>query len=814
MRSLLSLIPFVTCLVALIPPADAAWQPGYEAPGFRGGDVHCGLSWEGRLVLGGDFEGAGCARSTGVVFVENGSFVAVPSPSYARLRPTGSAYGGRGVRALAVHDGALIAGGNFEIDGTGVRNVARWNGTRWAALRTSSASTGLEGGAVRHLAVVDGTLFASGDFDADAHGTPLPGMARWTDDGWVAVPVPPSGSRVIAAIDGVLYGGLSRWTGSAWEPLAPWTGTARVKAIDRVDGGIAYGGFFETIDGVEIPGCALRRDDGSFEALGGDITITYPYPPLGPETEQRAALAIASHGGRTFAIAPQGDSFSGPGGFVLCVLEDGQWVEAEGVEAWSDYGAETGDLLLHDGALVALLASRTLADVDGASALSALRRADATWEPLVAGHGISAPVTALEVVDGRIWAGTEEFGLLYETDAGVERLAPRARAHYGSIVRTDAGVLVAAAVDESSDYPAIGLSVSNFTLEAGTGRIVGAPYLVPSNFQVASDAVVRAVPWRDRQFVVLTFRPHGGPLETIFTEPVRLFLGVDEGLPGAPRLDGAVDAVVVHDGQPWYAYENQVFRLDGEPDETVVATLVGSFNGPVRALVSDGARLVVGGDFESVNATPAASLAAFADGAWSEVAAIDGRVEALATDGEHVVVGGEFTSIAGVPTRNLAVVRGLSVGAFADGPDGPLDAVAVEPGRLVIAGDFTAVGGVCAAGLARWDAPLGTVGIDGPDDVPDEAAFSFQLAKPAPNPFNAHTSVGFSLARAGNVRLRVIDASGRVVRTLVHASLPAGAHAAAWDGRDAHGHGVASGVYFAALTVDGRQVREKIVLVK
>jgi len=73
----------------------------------------------------------------------------------------------------------------------------------------------------------------------------------------------------------------------------------------------------------------------------------------------------------------------------------------------------------------------------------------------------------------------------------------------------------------------------------------------------------------------------------------------------------------------------------------------------------------------------------------------------------------------------------------------------------------------------------------------------------APNPFNPRTVLSFDLPEAGPVRLRIYGVDGRLVRTLLEASLDAGPHRASWDGRDAAGRSVASGPYLARLEAAG-----------
>ena len=57
---------------------------------------------------------------------------------------------------------------------------------------------------------------------------------------------------------------------------------------------------------------------------------------------------------------------------------------------------------------------------------------------------------------------------------------------------------------------------------------------------------------------------------------------------------------------------------------------------------------------------------------------------------------------------------------------------------------------------------------------------------------------------AARVRLSVFDMAGRQVRTLLDETLPAGPHAASWDGNDARGASAPPGVYLVrAVTPTG-----------
>ena len=98
--------------------------------------------------------------------------------------------------------------------------------------------------------------------------------------------------------------------------------------------------------------------------------------------------------------------------------------------------------------------------------------------------------------------------------------------------------------------------------------------------------------------------------------------------------------------------------------------------------------------------------------------------------------------------------------------------------------------------------------------APAAAAVGFELAQNAPNPFNPDTVIPFQLTRGGHVSLEVFDVAGRRVRTLVDASLPAGLHQAAWDGRDGGGRALASGVYLYRMRGGGRSETRRMLLLK
>lgn len=83
-----------------------------------------------------------------------------------------------------------------------------------------------------------------------------------------------------------------------------------------------------------------------------------------------------------------------------------------------------------------------------------------------------------------------------------------------------------------------------------------------------------------------------------------------------------------------------------------------------------------------------------------------------------------------------------------------------------------------------------------------------------PNPFNPRTTLSFSLPATAPAQLSIHDLRGRRVVTLLDGPLAAGKHQVSWDGRDANGRNVTSGVYVARLQSGGEIRSVRVALSK
>jgi peptidoglycan/xylan/chitin deacetylase (PgdA/CDA1 family) len=81
-----------------------------------------------------------------------------------------------------------------------------------------------------------------------------------------------------------------------------------------------------------------------------------------------------------------------------------------------------------------------------------------------------------------------------------------------------------------------------------------------------------------------------------------------------------------------------------------------------------------------------------------------------------------------------------------------------------------------------------------------------------PNPLRTGSCrLPFSLPRPGNVTVRILNLSGRSVRTLAAGRMEAGDGSARWDGLDDRGAGAPAGIYFYEIQTPSSRVARKLV---
>ncbi len=83
-----------------------------------------------------------------------------------------------------------------------------------------------------------------------------------------------------------------------------------------------------------------------------------------------------------------------------------------------------------------------------------------------------------------------------------------------------------------------------------------------------------------------------------------------------------------------------------------------------------------------------------------------------------------------------------------------------------------------------------------------------------PNPFREETTISFELRADDHVAIHIYNVAGQHVRTLLSADTPAGPHSLVWDGGDAVGRKVSSGVYFCRLQTSRELQTRKMIVIR
>lgn len=218
---------------------------------------------------------------------------------------------------------------------------------------------------------------------------------------------------------------------------------------------------------------------------------------------------------------------------------------------------------------------------------------------------------------------------------------------------------------------------------------------------------------------------------------------------------------------------------------------VGTGIGSITSLSVAGDELVAGSDLGGIAVSSDSGKTWVSSGGSNGITnTIIGGIVADAGNIFAATNGGVFLSTDGGNTWNNES-NGL--------PDIPLIKSIVVSSRYLFVG--LQQGGV-------WRRPLSemvTIVVANDNMVP-RSSFLFQNF---PNPFNPSTLIRYELAKNSRVKVGIYDVLGRIVATLVDGYEIAGVHAVDFDGSR-----LASGTYFYRLTVGGRVITKKMLLLK
>lgn len=130
--------------------------------------------------------------------------------------------------------------------------------------------------------------------------------------------------------------------------------------------------------------------------------------------------------------------------------------------------------------------------------------------------------------------------------------------------------------------------------------------------------------------------------------------------------------------------------------------------------------------------------------------------------------------------------------------------------HIINTGDVISYDKPIGVKVNAYQALLTPLGVDAFADLILKTEFGLSPARPSP--FRSQTVLSYRLGVQAHVRLAIVDAAGRLVRSLVDEDRPAGEHTAVWDGRADDGRSAPTGLYFAVL--DGLSARSVTRLVR
>ena len=291
----------------------------------------------------------------------------------------------------------------------------------------------------------------------------------------------------------------------------------------------------------------------------------------------------------------------------------------------------------------------------------------------------------------------------------------------------------------------------------------------------------------------------------------------DAGEGDAEADDAAADAAAADDAEADAGGDAEVEADAGEGDAEVEAD-AGEGDAEVEADAGEGdAEADAGGDAEADAAADAAAAAPALTtykSAWAFIVTSD--IHGMETGTAYTLVAENLRTgvvatenITSVAKRSSAVWADLNRKSVVEAGDRLKVSLYDESGR-VVSGPFQRTVTTSDIRNAFLSLQL-KVGDIQPQDT--------LLAQNFPNPFNPETWIPYQLSEATEVKIDIYDVSGRLVRSLDLGWQPTGSYmtpssAAYWDGKNAVGERVASGIYFYTLQTSDFAATRRMVILK
>jgi K319L-like, PKD domain/Secretion system C-terminal sorting domain len=743
------------------------------------------------------------------------------------------------VYAIAVSGSEVYAGGYFTTAGGVAANfIAKWNGASWSAL--GSGMLNYYNYPVSAITVSGSEVYAGGEFDITVAGRVVPWwIAKWNGTSWSAVgsgtnnhvyALAASGSEVYAGGQFTNAGGaeadyIAKLNGTNWFGLhSPnQNGVWNVSAIAASDGEVYVGGGFETAAGV-VTNYIAKWNGTSWSGLGSGMNGgIYAIAVSGSEVYAGGVFTAAGGVPANYIAKWNGTSWSALGSgmnrYVYAIAVSGSEVYAGGVftaagGAPANYMAEwngTSWSALGSGMngqvkAIAVSGSEVYAGgyfttAGGVTANCIAKWNGTSWSALGSGMNNNDVVYTIAVSGSEVYAGG-----YFKTAGGVEAngIAKWNGTSWSTLGSGMNGIVGAIAVRGNEVYmggyftTAGGIPANNIvqwngtnwlSLGGGTNNVIWAVCVSGSNLYVGGN-----------------FTMAGGKPSSCFgryslNQPPLANAGSDQTLivNGIVHLDGSSSSDP--DGDPiTYSWEitskpagsNATLSNSSIVNPTFVADKAGEYRASL--VVNDG---IVNSTSDEVIIT--------AITAQDAVHNLVDQVLALNEPQGSGLIGKLQVVIARLDNNKIDKAIEMlqqfidQVNVFIG--NGTLTAAEGQP--LI-----DAANAIIAALRASGALPKNT-SLDFPDRIGNTPPAEYRLEQNSPNPFNPTTTIQFSVPRESFVRLKVYNAFGAEVATLVNQQVAAGTYKVNWDASR-----LASGFYLYRLEAEGLAQTKKLLLMK
>lgn len=891
---------FLALTVSLAHAQCADWKAGPldagTAPNGADGTVYCQTYWDpdgagplpSELVVGGAFTTIGGVTANHVAILD----------SYTGTWQSLGGGVGCNVYALTVWNDKLIVGGGGDSDpGNTDDNILAWDGSTWTTFYGGTST-----GSVKALAVYNGELYAGGTFVIfPSYLTPAHNLAHWSVARglWETVSGPGTdpGQNVwslctwsnqlwagTAYTDGAGgHGDVWSFDGASWTDRVSCNGA--VYAFQPWNGVLAIGGGFSVVGTSSISG-VMAFNGSIFYSVGGwpggtaqalsvynsqlvavsnyrlvSGTPTYSVQSLNAGTWQTLGGTMNSY---LYSLMPLGNDLVAGGLFTQADGNPANHLARWNGTAWAPFGGGNvaGVLamtpyygrLVFGGGFRQSTGSSPAVNIVGWNGTSLMNY----------GSGMDNQVNALksysfgpifnqtnELVAGGYFthAGGVACNYIAKWDQSSVLIGSPAWAPMGAGFDSAVLAIERATLNSTANTYAAGLFLWTGTTYLGHIGRWNATTSTWESMGGGMNGVIYALKYYNGYlYAGGSFTTAGG----VSTGGLARWNGTSWS-PCGGFFSGTVQALEVWNGVlvigGSYPGINSSPNLAWYNGTSYGTYSTGGTNASVLALHATGTRLVIGGAFTTAGGV-AASHAAYWDGAWHAMTAgVDDNVYALGDWGGESVAGGAFLVAGTQPVLSPHQAR-YSFDGLAYYLSQPYTQYADRGSNVT----FTATPGTGFPGLTqKWlkdgvtlvNGPTGTgstiSGATGPsltisncsgfdagnyrsvltdacgDDSSNVAALNFSPTTGlgpdgayattfdaiGPNPSRGTSTLAFSLAHGARVGFRVMDVAGRLVARRELGVLGAGRHVATWDAHDEGGASVRSGLYFVTLEVDG-----------